>query len=93
MGTTNPPVAFINLPYAKRYEKVYLAFVAGLSGHGLTPAAAVRDPSSRVEKLARRIKRADSKDLFDVRPFADLTYAASESAKAYIPSLSTSPRN
>jgi hypothetical protein len=42
-------VAFINLPYAKAYEKVYLAFIAGVSGYGLVPTAAVRDPSSRFQ--------------------------------------------
>lgn len=29
--TPEPPVAFINVPYSKRYERVYLAFIAGLS--------------------------------------------------------------
>jgi hypothetical protein len=42
----SPPYAFVNLPYAKRYEKVYLAFLAGISAYGLVPTAAVRDPSS-----------------------------------------------
>jgi hypothetical protein len=199
---SSAPVAFINLPYAKRYEKVYLAFIAGISGYGLVPTAAVRDPSSRfqldrilelisaaqysfhdlswmsldrkaprtprlnmafelglaiamsrspqiqhewfvfdtvpyrmdkalsdlggirprihdlsaqsvlrclmnalgrqkhqptfmnllaiyavVEKMARRIKRDYSNDLFDTRPFADLAYVASEAAQLYIPSL------
>jgi len=41
-----PSLAFINLPYAKRYERVYLAFIAGVAGYGLVPTAAVRDPSS-----------------------------------------------
>ncbi len=51
MGTSRStqPFAFINLPYAKRYEKVYLAFIAGVSGYGLVPTAAVRDPSSRYQ--------------------------------------------
>jgi hypothetical protein len=47
--SSEPPTAFINLPYAKRYEKVYLAFIAGVSGYGLVPTAAVRDPSSRYQ--------------------------------------------
>jgi hypothetical protein len=46
---SSAPAAFINLPYAKRYEKVYLAFIAGVSGYGLVPTAAVRDPSSRYQ--------------------------------------------
>ena len=51
MGTkpSAAPVAFINLPYARRYERVYLAFIAGVSGYGLVPTAAVRDPSSRYQ--------------------------------------------
>jgi hypothetical protein len=39
---SKPPTAFINLPYARTYEKVYLAFIAGVSGYGLVPTAAVR---------------------------------------------------
>jgi hypothetical protein len=41
--------AFINVPYAKRYEKVYLAFIAGAAAHGLVPTTAVHDPSSRFQ--------------------------------------------
>lgn len=196
------PAAFINLPYARRYETVYLAFIAGVSGYGLAPTLAIRDPSSRyqldriydllssaaysfhdlswmsldrktprtprlnmafelglavalsraaganhqwfvfdtvpyrldkalsdlggirarihdhsaesvlramtnalgrepqqptlaslmsvyadVEETARRIKREYSRDLFDTRPFAELTYSARNAAQTYIPSL------
>ncbi len=42
-NAASAPVAFINLPYAKRYERVYLAYIAGVSGYGLVPTAA---PSS-----------------------------------------------
>lgn len=206
MATTRPgsAFAFINLPYAKRYERVYLAFIAGVSGYGLVPTAAVRDPSSRyqldriydliasaqysfhdlswmsldakhprtprlnmsfelglaiaisrmpganhewyvfdtvpyrldkalsdlggirprlhdltpesvlrglmnalarekqqptfanlldiyrdVEKMARQIKREYSKDLFDTKPFSELTYVATDAAHQRIPSLAT----
>jgi hypothetical protein len=44
-----PPIAFINVPYSKRYERVYLAFIAGVTAYGLAPTAAVRDPSSRYQ--------------------------------------------
>lgn len=37
------------MPYAKRYERVYLAFIAATAGHGLFPSAAVHDPSSRYQ--------------------------------------------
>jgi len=43
------PVAFINVPYSNRYERVYLALIAGVSAYGLVPSAAVRDPSSRFQ--------------------------------------------
>jgi hypothetical protein len=43
------PTAFINIPYARSYETVYLALLAGIAGHGLVPTAAVHDPSSRFQ--------------------------------------------
>ena len=54
------PAAFINLPYAKRYEKVYLAFIAGVAGYGLVPTAAVRDPASnyQLERIFNLISSA-----------------------------------
>lgn len=42
-------IGFINLPYNKRYERVFLAFISGLAGHGVNPTAAVHDPSSRYQ--------------------------------------------
>ncbi len=42
-------LAFINVPYANRYEKIYLAFIAGAAAYGLLPTAAVHDPSSRFQ--------------------------------------------
>lgn len=58
--TSQAPAAFINLPYAKRYEKVYLAFIAGVSGYGLVPTAAVRDPASnyQLERIFNLISAA-----------------------------------
>jgi hypothetical protein len=54
------PVAFINLPYSKRYERVYLAFIAGVAGYGLVPTAAVRDPASnyQLERIFNLISQA-----------------------------------
>lgn len=40
-----------------------------------------------VERMARSIKRNYSNDLFETRPFAELAYAANESAHFRIPSL------
>lgn len=55
------PQAFINLPYARSYERVYLAFIAGLAGYGLVPTAAVYDPSSRfqLERIIDLIAASD----------------------------------
>ncbi|HET9268795.1 MAG TPA: hypothetical protein VFO31_11555 [Vicinamibacterales bacterium] len=33
--------AFLNIPYDRRYENLYLAFIAGLSAFGLSPRATV----------------------------------------------------
>jgi len=57
---SSAPAAFINLPYAKRYEKVYLAFIAGVAGYGLVPTAAVRDPASnyQLERIFNLISAA-----------------------------------
>lgn len=57
---TSAPLAFINLAYAKRYEKVYLAFIAGVAGYGLVPTAAVRDPAStyQLERIFNLISEA-----------------------------------
>ncbi|HEX3584145.1 MAG TPA: hypothetical protein VH087_20440 [Thermoanaerobaculia bacterium] len=58
-GTTSS--AFINLPYAKGYERVYLAFIAGVAGYGLVPTAAVRNPASyyQLERIFDLISEAD----------------------------------
>ncbi len=39
--------AFLNVPYDRRYERLFLAFVAGLCGFGLVPRATVEIPGSR----------------------------------------------
>lgn len=49
VDTKRRPVAFINIPYAGTYEKVYFALIAASAGYGLVPTAAVHDPSSRFQ--------------------------------------------
>ena len=44
--------AFLNVPYDKKYENLYLAFIAGLCAFGLTPRATVEIPGSE-----RRLNR------------------------------------
>jgi hypothetical protein len=44
--------AFLNIPYDRRYETLYLAFIAGLCAFGLRPRATIELPSTR-----RRLER------------------------------------
>ena len=50
--------AFLNVPYDKQYEDLYLAFIAGLCGFGLTPRATVEIPGSerRLNRILSLIK-------------------------------------
>ena len=43
----DPIFAFLNIPFDQRFEALYLAFIAGLSGFGLIPQAALQIPGSR----------------------------------------------
>jgi hypothetical protein len=38
--------AFLNVPYDRRFERLYLAFIAGLCGFGLIPRATIEIPGS-----------------------------------------------
>jgi hypothetical protein len=51
--------AFINVPYDARYERLYLSFIAGLSGFGLIPRATVEIPGSqrRLDRIVRLLRR------------------------------------
>ena len=76
------PQAFINMPYAPSYERVYLAFIAGLAGYGLVPTAAVHDPSSRfqLERIIDLIAAADYS-------FHDLSYMSHDRIAPRTPRL------
>src|SRR5271156_2929280 len=39
--------AFLNIPYDRNYEPLYLAFIAGLCAFGLVPHATIEIPSTR----------------------------------------------
>jgi hypothetical protein len=51
--------AFLNVPYDARYEDLYLAFLAGLCGFGLTPRATLEIPGGerRLERIIRLVRR------------------------------------
>jgi len=74
------PIAFINMPYAPRYERVYLAFIAGLAGFGLAPTAAVKDPSSQFQ-LDRIFDLVVNSDY----SFHDLSYMGLDRTKPRTP--------
>ncbi len=50
--------AFLNVPYDERYEKLYLAFIAGLCGFGLIPRATVEIAGSprRLDRIVSLIR-------------------------------------
>jgi hypothetical protein len=51
--------AFINIPYDRKYEKLYLALIAGLCGFGLIPRATIEIASSRrrLDRIVNLIQR------------------------------------
>lgn len=51
--------AFLNVPYDARYEELYLAFIAGLSGFGLIPHATLEIPGGqrRLDRIIRLLRR------------------------------------
>jgi hypothetical protein len=46
-STPSSEAVFINVPYDKKYESLYLALIAGLCGFGLIPRAAVEIPGGQ----------------------------------------------
>jgi hypothetical protein len=48
----DPKSVFLNIPYDPRYERLYLAFIAGISAFGLDPRATLEIPGG-----ARRLDR------------------------------------
>ncbi|MGO8804487.1 hypothetical protein [Candidatus Binatus sp.] len=50
--------AFLNIPYDRRYESLYLAFIAGLCAFGLRPRATIEIPSTkrRLERIIELIR-------------------------------------
>jgi hypothetical protein len=49
---SNPPNAFLNIPYDDKFEALYLAYIAGIAAYGLTPRATLEVPGG-----ARRLDR------------------------------------
>jgi hypothetical protein len=51
------PSVFLNIPYDRAFENLYLAYIAGLSAFGLVPRATLEIPTSqrRLERIANLI--------------------------------------
>jgi hypothetical protein len=49
---------FLNVPYDKQYEPLFLAFIAGLAGYGLAPRATIEIPGSqrRLDRILQLIE-------------------------------------
>jgi len=49
--------AFLNIPYDRKFETLYLAFIAGLSGFGLIPHATLEIPGGerRLDRIFKLI--------------------------------------
>lgn len=49
---------FLNVPYDSRYKELYLAFIAGLCGFGLTPRATLEIPGGerRLDRIFRLVR-------------------------------------
>jgi hypothetical protein len=43
---TRPADVFLNIPYDKKFERLYLAYIAGISAFGLVPRATLEIPTS-----------------------------------------------
>lgn len=49
----NPKDVFLNVPFDSKYEPLYLALIAGLSGLGLTPRCVLEVPAGARNRLER----------------------------------------
>lgn len=49
----NPKDVFLNVPFDRKYEPLYLALIAGLSGLGLTPRCVLEVPAGARNRLER----------------------------------------
>ena len=54
-----PDAAFLNVPYDSKYEELFFAFLAGLSGFALIPHATLEIPGSRrrLDRIVHLLRR------------------------------------
>jgi hypothetical protein len=60
--SANPEDVFLNIPFDERYERLYLALIAGLTTIGLTPRSVLEIPpvQNRLERLIDLIQSCGS---------------------------------
>lgn len=56
---TRPADVFLNIPYDKKFERLYLAYIAGISAFGLVPRATLEIPSStrRLDRILQLLQK------------------------------------
>jgi hypothetical protein len=54
----NADACFLNIPYDERFERLYLAYIVGLTAHGLVPTATLGVPrdARRLDRIFRLIQ-------------------------------------
>ena len=54
----DPTAAFLNIPYDKQFEKLYLAYIAGITSFGLVPKATLEIPGGvrRLDRISELIQ-------------------------------------
>jgi hypothetical protein len=52
---------FLNIPYDKKFERLFLAYIAGISAYGIFPHATleITDSSKRLEKILKLERSCD----------------------------------
>jgi len=71
---------FLNVPYDKRFDKLFLAYIAGISPFGMVPRATLEIPDSsrRLEKILKLARSCE----FSVH---DLSWVQLDGAKPRVP--------
>jgi len=58
---SNDQHVFLNIPFDQKYEPLFVAFIAGISGLGLTPRCVLEVPAeNRLDRLFRLLKSCGS---------------------------------
>ena len=58
---TRPADVFLNIPYDDKFERLYLAYIAGISAFGLVPRATLEIPTStrRLDRILKLLHKCE----------------------------------